>query len=327
MKDSKPLISVIIPVKNWNEYLEENVKHLLKGSYQNFEVIILMDKKSKISYPKTKIIATGNIGPAEKRDMGAKKAKGDIFAFIDDDAYPASDWLKNALFFLKKENVAAVCGPGVTPSSDSIYQKVSGVVSASLIGGGPYAYRFIPQKERFVDDYPSMNLIIKKTDFWKIGGFDNSYWPGEDTKLCLDIIEKLKKKILYHPDILVYHHRRPIFKKHLLQNGRYGLHRGYFAKVLPLTSLRPSYFIPSCLLFGFLFFPLLWIFNIKAILLLDALLILLYLFVVVLTAISVFPREKDIRISILLVPAIVATHLFYGIKFIQGFFFTKKLIR
>ena len=326
MKKNKPFVSVIIPVKSWNKYLEEDVKHLLEGSYQNFEALILMDKESIVSYPKTKIIATGNIGPAEKRDLGAKKARGEIFAFIDDDAYPSANWLKNALHYLENENVAAVCGPGVTPPSDSIYQKVSGAVSASLIGGGPYTYRFIPQKEREVDDYPSMNLLVKKTDFWKVGGFDNSFWPGEDTKLCLDIIEKLKKKILYHPGILVYHHRRPIFKQHLLQNGRYGLHRGYFARVLPLTSLRPSYFVPSYLLLSFLFIPIFALIN-NSIFFLDLLLISLYLLLVFVSAIPVFAREKDIRIAILFIPAVVATHLFYGIKFIQGFFFTKKLVR
>lgn len=326
MKNSKPLISVIIPVKSWNNYLEENVENLLKGSYQNFEILILIDNKIEVSFPKTKIIPTGNIGPAEKRDMGAKKARGDLLAFIDDDAYPSKDWLKNAEHFLKDKNVAAVCGPGVTPPMDSIYQKVSGAVSASLIGGGPYTYRFIPKKERFVDDYPSMNLIIKKTDFWEIGGFDNSYWPGEDTKLCLDIIEKLKKKILYHPGILVYHHRRSIFKKHLLQNGRYGLHRGHFARVLPLTSLRPSYFIPSCLLFSILFIPVFSLVN-DSMFLLDLLLVCLYLLLVFVSAIPVFIREKDIRIAALFILAVVATHLFYGIRFIQGFFFTKKLIR
>lgn len=326
MKNSKSLISVIIPVKNWNNYLEENVNNLLKGSYQNFEILILTDNKSKVSFPKTKIIPTGNIGPAEKRDMGAKKARGDLLAFIDDDAYPAPDWLKNALNFLKDKNVAAVCGPGVTPPNDSIYQKVSGAVSASLIGGGPYTYRFIPQKERFVDDYPSMNLIIKKTDFWEIGGFDNSFWPGEDTKFCLDIIEKLKKKILYHPGILVYHHRRPIFKQHLLQNGRYGLHRGYFARVLPLTSLRPSYFVPSCLLLSFLFIPIFALIN-NTIFILDLMVIFLYSLMVIISAIPVFIREKDVRIAALFIPAVVATHLFYGIKFLQGFFFTRKLIR
>ena len=59
MKKNKPFVSVIIPVKSWNKYLEEDVKHLLEGSYQNFEALILMDKESIVSYPKTKIIATG----------------------------------------------------------------------------------------------------------------------------------------------------------------------------------------------------------------------------------------------------------------------------
>lgn len=322
----KIIFSVIIPLKKCNDFLEENVDALLNGSFKDFEIIVLSDNNEKKSFPKTKIIPTGNIGPAEKRNIGAKAAKGEFLAFIDDDAYPSKNWLKNALTAFEKKDAAAVCGPGVTPPSDTLFQKVSGAVSASLIGGGPYTYRFIPQKEREVDDYPSMNLIIKKTDFWEIGEFDNSYWPGEDTKLCLDIIEKLKKKILYHPSILVYHHRRPIFREHLLQNGRYGLHRGYFARVLPLTSLRPSYFMPSCLILSILFIPMFALIN-SLMFILDLSLIFLYLLMIFISAITVFVREKDVKVATLFIPAVVATHLFYGIKFIQGFFFTKKLAR
>ncbi len=43
------------------------------------------------------IIPTGPVGPPLKRDIGAKKAKGEIIAFIDDDAYPRKDWLINAV--------------------------------------------------------------------------------------------------------------------------------------------------------------------------------------------------------------------------------------
>lgn len=316
--------SIIIPLKKCNAYLEENIRALLTGSYKHFEIIVLPDKKEKKSFPKTKIISTGNVGPAEKRDKGAELAKGQILAFIDDDAYPSKDWLKHAAHLFEKKNVAAVCGPGVTPPHDSLLQKVSGAFSASLLGGGPYTYRFIPQKARYVDDYPSMNLLVRKIDFDKVHGFDTNYWPGEDTKFCLDITQILKQKMLYDPRVLVYHHRRAIFKQHLLQNGRYGLHRGYFARVLPKTSLRISYFIPSLLLVAIVTLPGLFLIH-KVLFFLDLLLISLYLLLTIISAIINFMQEKNITVSLLLIPTTIVTHLWYGMKFIQGFLFTKSL--
>ena len=68
--------SVIIPAQKINPYLKENIKSLINGSYQDFEIIVLLDNKTKEIFPKTKIITTNKIGPAEKRDLGAKIAKG-----------------------------------------------------------------------------------------------------------------------------------------------------------------------------------------------------------------------------------------------------------
>jgi len=318
------MFSVIVPLKKCNDFLEENVKALLKGSYKNFEIIILPDKKEKKKFPKSKIVSTGNVGPAKKRDIGAKIARGKILAFIDDDAYPSPDWLKNALKLFNKKKVAAVCGPGVTPPTDSVWQQASGAFSSVLIGGGPYTYRFIAQSSREVDDYPSMNFLIRKSIFWKVGGFDSRYWPGEDTKLCLDLTKIHKQKILYDPSVLVYHHRRAIFRQHLLQNGRYGLHRGYFAHILPHTSLRISYFLPSFLLLSFVSLPFMFVFN-KIVFSIDLFLISLYLILVLLSSFLLFIQGKKLVTALLLIPTIVVTHLFYGIKFIEGFFFTSSL--
>ncbi len=318
------ICSVIIPLKKCNDFLDENISALLKGTFKNFEIIVLPDNKEKKSFPKTRIVPTGNVRPAEKRDIGARKAKGKILAFIDDDAYPSKDWLKKAITLFNTMHVAAVCGPGVTPPSDSIFQRVSGVFSSTFIGGGPYTYRFIPQREREVDDYPSMNFLIRKSDFLRIGGFDTKFWPGEDTKLCFDLTQKYRKKIFYHPDVLVYHHRRAIFKPHLLQNGRYGLQRGYFAKTLPKTSLRISYFFPSFLLFGILLLPFIYIVN-RTLFSIDLFLFSFYMFFVVLTAAMILIREKNTGIAFLLIPTIFVTHLYYGIKFIEGFLFTTRM--
>jgi len=252
--ENKPFVSIIIPVKRFNKNLNECIDYCLKLDYENFEVIVLPDDidyssdKFFSTIPaaesnKLKIITTGNIGPSEKRDIGIENSKSDIIAFLDDDTYPVSDWLDNAIKNFSDPEIAAVGGPAVTPDSDNLLQKSSGLVYSSYFASGQYVYRYVPKKKIFIDDYPSCNFIVRREIIEKIGGFSNCFWPGEDTVLCLKITKELGKKIIYDPNVLVYHHRRELFIPHLKQVANYGLHRGYFVKKFPETSLRFSYFV------------------------------------------------------------------------------------
>ena len=234
-------------------------------------------------------------------------ARGDILAFIDDDAYPCEDWLENIVENFKDPKTGGVGGPGITPPDSSWKEQASGWFSASPFGGGFCSHRFLPGKKKFVDDYPSMNFSVRKKDFLSVGGFDSNYWPGEDTKLCLDLVRKLGNKILYDPEVLVFHHRRPLWQLHLRQNGNYGLHRGYFARVLPQTSFRPSYFAPSVLV---IFFPILFP---------------LYAIVLFLNALWVAQKSQSVLQVMISFPVVSVTHLWYGVKFLQGFLLTKNL--
>jgi len=316
------LVSVIIPVRKINNYIiREIIPALDNQTYKKFELIIVCQSVGKTKFPRfVKIIKTIINNPAKMRDIGASKAKGNFLAFIDDDAYPSRNWLKNALNLFNDKKISAVCGPGITPPKDNLGQKVSGWVWASWLGaGGAGVYRCLPQKKRFVDDYPTFNLIIRKKDFDKIGAFDTHFWPGEDTKLCHDLVYKLKKKIIYDPRVLVYHHRRSIFIPHLEQISRYGLHRGYFAKTLPKTSLKIGYFIPSMFTVFFLLAPLIYYFsNNKFALFFYVYILAFYFILLFLNSFYVLFKQSNLFVPLLLIPAIFSTHLTYGIYFIAG---------
>jgi len=328
----KPLVSiVVIDYKTRNPYLIECLEAIRQQSYSHFEIILLTDYPNDIKYPKLRKKSYGHyVGPAQKRDDGVKLAKGEIVAFIDDDAYPSIDWLKNITTHFADSRVAGVGGPGVTPPGVSWQEEASGWASASPVGAGTYLYRFLPNKKRYVEDYPSMNLAVRKKDFLKVGGFDSNYWPGEDTKLCLDLTHKLGKKIIYDPKVLVFHHRRPIFSLHLKQNGNFGIHRGYFARVLPQTSLRLIYFGPSLLVLGLFYLlflnrlnqPPLTYFNTTGWFLFK-----LYFLALMANALWIVVKSKNLFQALISVPVIFVTHLWYGVRFLQGFLFTDKLIR
>ena len=166
---------------------------------------------------------------------------------------------------------------------------------------------------------PSVNLIVRAELFRKVGGYDSNYYPGEDTKLCLDIVNS-GHRIIYDPEILVYHHRRRMFRAHLKQATNYAKHRGYFAKVLPQTSRKFAYFVPTLFVIGLIagpilaaFFPFVWY--------IYADVLLLYF---VLLACSIHHAE-NFRVWILALAGIFLTHVGYGIRFVQGLLSEKLL--
>lgn len=316
--------SFIIPVKKINDYIRETVSKILEIERDDYEIIIYPDEINSESWLKTRQVATGWGGPAMKRSLALRDAQGEILIFIDDDAYPERNFLAVLEKDFQDDQVAAVGGPAITPPDDNFWQKVSGAVFlSSLSGGCPERYVSIGNK-KFVDDWPSVNLSIRKEVFSQLGGFDCDYWPGEDTKLCLDIVAKIKKKILYDPDLIVYHHRRQGLIRHLKQVGGYGIHRGFFAKKYPKTSLKFKYFLPSVFLL-FVIIGLVASFFSPLSFKIYLLGWLVYLLALIKAFVDIKKYEKNILIVLNSLYYIFLTHLVYGFRFLQGFVFTREL--
>ncbi len=311
--------AVIIPVKALNDYIEECLSHMEQIDYDlsKIEILVLPDEKSELKGKynlNVKIIPTGSVHPGEKRDKGISMTDAEIVAFIDDDVFPAKNWLKKAAeLFEGDETIGAVGGPAVTPPGDSFFQKASGLIYESLLGGGGYRYRYAPEAARDVDDYPSCNLIVRKNVLDKIGGFNTEFWPGEDTVICLKIVKGLKLRIFYHPDVLVYHHRRNFPAGHIRQVRSYAQHRGYFVKRFPETSLRPSYFVPTAFLLYLLslaplnvLLPEFWfLWNAPA---------ALYGILLIIEGI----KTKSFLMAPVVMAGILVNHIYYGFYFILG---------
>ena len=318
--------SIIIPVKAINDYIRESVPITLALDYPDFEIIILPNERPEgplepaLQDPRVRIIPSGRVSPAVKRDLGATHSRYPFLAFIDDDAYPDVDWLKQAAKFFARDEIAAIGGPAVTPRQSTVREQASGLFYESLTGGGGMAFRYRPgDQEFFVDDFPTVNLLVRKSAFDAIGGFDSAFWPGEDTKFCHDLV-KAGFKILYVPSVVVWHHRREVFRGHLRQIAGYGRHRGYFARILPLTSRRPVYFAPSIFVLGHFALIVLSFFD-GAFLQAWVYLTALYLLLV---AIDVLVRTRKISLFCLTFLSIPVSHLTYGIMFLLGYFSSRK---
>jgi len=321
MEKNKILFSIIIPFKTYSFFLAETLEHIKKLSFEHFEVILLPDNDEPILqtfseiFKNIKIIPTGEVSPSVKRDIAAKYAIGKFLAFIDDDAYPNQDWLNIAYnIFLQRPEIAAIGGPAITPPSDPIWAKISGSVFLSRFSGGfPERYWPIPP-EKLVDDWPSVNFIVRKDIFDNIGGFKSEYWPGEDTFFCREIIKR-NGKILYSPKLIVWHHRRANFRKHLRQIGNYALHRGFFARKFPENSRKLKYFIPSI----WTIFSCCSLFFLRRMKTIPILLHTIYGLNLGL-AINDIRKKSGWKLALLSPLYIIPTHYWYGFKFLQGFF-------
>jgi cellulose synthase/poly-beta-1,6-N-acetylglucosamine synthase-like glycosyltransferase len=313
--DYEPTMSIVVPSRDLDPLTRECLEKSQRINYSNYDIKYIPDSPEVIELqPRgSEVIVSGHVGPAVKRNMGAAASNAEIIAFIDADAWPDHDWLKNAVPYFAEDCVAAVGGPAVTPADDSRKQAASGLVYSASMVSGSTTYRYTVHAFRRVDDYPTSNLLVRRSDFEAVGGFQEEFWPGEDTVLCLKLTHDLGKKIIYVPNVIVNHHRRALFRGHLRQVYSYSVHRGFFVRKFPETSRRIQYFVPSLFVIFLLAGLVASIFS--------STLLISYLSVlgiyVLLTMVSSI-KSLDPLVNLLVFPGIIATHVTYGFGFIKG---------
>jgi cellulose synthase/poly-beta-1,6-N-acetylglucosamine synthase-like glycosyltransferase len=304
--------SIIIPCKQIDEYTEECIRQCLKLDYPEFEIIVLPDHKPDHTIEGVRVIPTGEVTPGAKRNIGVVNSKGEVCAFIDSDAYPRRDWLKNAVKYLKDGDVVAVGGPGVTPETDGLMQKASGfVLSSFMVGGLSRRYKVTAGSVYDSDDVHSCNLVVRREALIKCGGWDEKYWPGEDTLLSLSL--RRVGRVIEASDVVVFHHRKPLFKEHLKQISRFALHRGFFAKKYPGNSLKPTYFLPSLLILFLAFGGVISCFS-PTFRVMYFSLLLAYLTLALVNA----SLARDVKLFFPVWIGTVLTHITYGTYFLIG---------
>lgn len=103
-----PLISVIVPIYNVENYLKECVESILNQTYKNIEVILVDDEspdlcgeicdKYEASDRRVKVLHKKNGGLSDARNAGMKIATGEWITFVDSDDYISSDFLENLYY-------------------------------------------------------------------------------------------------------------------------------------------------------------------------------------------------------------------------------------
>ena len=114
----KPLISVIVPVYNAENYIYSCIESILSQTFTDFELILVddgsQDGSGKISDnyqlkdTRIRVIHQNNSGPSFARKTGFQNANGGYLCFIDSDDYIEKDYLK-ILYSKTTDNCDLVC--------------------------------------------------------------------------------------------------------------------------------------------------------------------------------------------------------------------------
>ncbi|MGZ4829445.1 MAG: glycosyltransferase [Candidatus Angelobacter sp.] len=195
-------ISIIIPALNEEKMIGRCLESLTKVAFSRdrFEVLVvdngsrdqtLIIAGSFKDRLNVKILQQAGVRISALRNLGARAAAGDILAFLDADCLPPADWL-DRIFALAPANGAGILGAHYLLPEDS-----------SWVGRTWHRYQEAP-KSGEVSHVPAGDLIMRREDFLKLGGFDETIQTNEDYELC-ERARKAGMQVRAFPQIGVVH--------------------------------------------------------------------------------------------------------------------------
>ena len=249
--------SIIVPVYNRPDEVDELLESLCHQTVKDFEVIIVEDGSVKpckdvcdkyASILALHYYAKENSGPGQSRNYGAERANGEWLIILDSDVVLPEGYLQaveNSLTSnpspLTSEFIAAFGGPDAshpsfTPVQKAIsYSMTSFFTTGGIRGGKAKLDKFYPR---------SFNMGIRRDVYLELSGFSKMRF-GEDIDFSYRIVEAGYKPRLF-PEAWVWHKRRTDFRKFFRQVYNSGIARINLEKRHPgtmkLVHLLPTVF-------------------------------------------------------------------------------------
>ena len=242
--------SIIVPVYNRPDEVDELLESLSNQTQKDFEVIIVEDGSVKTckdvcdKYADILVLhyyAKENSGPGQSRNYGAERAIGEYLLILDSDVILPTDYIEAISQSLEANPTEAFGGPDAahpsfTPVQKAIsYSMTSFFTTGGIRGGKAKLDKFYPR---------SFNMGIRRDVYLKLSGFSKMRF-GEDIDFSYRIVEAG-----YHPQLFpkawVWHKRRTDFRKFFRQVYNSGIARINLEKRHPgtmkLVHLLPTVF-------------------------------------------------------------------------------------
>ena len=149
--------------------------------------------------------------PPRQRNEGVRRSAGQIVYFLDDDSLAAPDLFQRvAARFHEDPHLTAVGGPSLTPPGGSLLQRNTARVLASPLGAWTMRARYSPVggwRVATEKELIGCNLGMQRAAFMAEGGFDERFFPNEETEL-LARLKRRGHKLAYDPAIVVWREQR-----------------------------------------------------------------------------------------------------------------------
>lgn len=321
-----PFVSIIIPVRNVGKIIGQCLESLKNLNYpkDKYEVIIA-DSESSDNTPSIVkkygviLVSTTKRSVCAGRNEGFKAARGEIVAFSDADCLMDKDWIKNSIKYFQDTAIGGVGGPNITPANDTAFAKAVGFIFDQAIFSAGSVHGRILNKIKEVKSIPGCNVIYRQKALAKVFPIDESIFEAEDYATNHQI-RHLGYKLLYTPDTIVWHYRRPTPRKFFKQIYRYAIGRLIIGKkdlkmmnlIHVLAGLGLPILLGTMLIFSLL--NLLWFLYFLA---MAFLFLVFYLF-------FAWFKIKSLKAALWVPPTIVILFSAWSSGFLRELFFPIK---
>lgn len=246
--------SIIVPVYNRPDEVDELLESLTEQTFKDMEVVIVEDGSTKpcesvvhkyAGKLQLRYYTKENSGPGPTRNFAAERSQGEFLIFLDSDCVLPPDFLKEVEAELNRQECDAWGGPdraheSFTPVQKAISYSMTSFITTGGIRGG--------KKQMDKKFYPrSFNLGIRRSLYRQLGGFSSMRF-GEDIDLSIRIYESGASCRLF-PEAWVWHKRRTDFRKFFKQVHNSGIARINLMKRHP-GSLKLVHLLPAVFTIG-----------------------------------------------------------------------------
>ena len=318
----KPVFSIIIPVYNRPEELDELLASILAQEYNEaFDIYIIEDGSSVksdliVEKYRTELpihyFEKENTGPGPSRNFGMQKATGNYFIILDSDVILPKHYLAKVTKQLEHKYTDAFGGPDAAHPNFSVLQKAINYSMTSFLTTGG-----IRGKKKSVGKFQprSFNMGLSKKAFETTNGFSEMR-AGEDIDLTFRLWNHgLETQLI--DNAFVYHKRRNSISSFFHQTYAFGAARPKLNKMYPTTA-KLTYWFPSVFILGLDLSILLLFFGIYNPILVYG----LYFSLIALDA--SYRNNFNPIVSLLSIISSLTQFLGYGLGFLEATFFSKK---
>jgi GT2 family glycosyltransferase len=214
-----PEVTVVVCTRNGARTMRSCCEGLLALDYPRVEVVVVDDGSTDASAAIAseygfRVISTPNRGLSNARNTGLAAARGDIVAYLDDDARPDPQWLRYLVTAIDDGGHAGVGGPNLPPPGDGA---IAECVACSP--GGP---THVLLSDTIAEHIPGCNMAFRRNRLEAVGGFDPRFRiAGDDVDVCW-LLQREGWTLGFSPSAVVWHHRRSSIRGYLRQQREYG---------------------------------------------------------------------------------------------------------